>query len=159
MAFLKTGRLADMDIVVRAIPVHEARPIRHAVLRSGLPFATAIWAGDDAPDTRHFGAFSSGELTGVATLLRKAWPGAETDAAWQLRGMAVLASWQRHGIGTRLLEACITQAREEPGALLWCNARASARAFYERMRFSVDGEAFEVPEIGPHYRMIYSPEK
>jgi hypothetical protein len=36
---------------------------------------------------------------------------------------------------------------------VWCNARTPARGFYERAGFAVEGEEFELPEIGPHVLM------
>jgi hypothetical protein len=38
--------------------------------------------------------------------------------------------------------------------LAWCNARAGSFGFYERFGFRRDGEPFELPDIGPHYRMF-----
>ena len=37
--------------------------------------------------------------------------------------------------------------------MVWCNARTPARGFYERYGFVAEGEEFELPDIGPHFRM------
>src|SRR5690349_2934028 len=55
-------------IVIRAAELSEIVDLRHAVLRQGLPRAEAIFAGDDAPTSRHYGAFCDGTAVGCATL-------------------------------------------------------------------------------------------
>jgi predicted GNAT family N-acyltransferase len=38
--------------------------------------------------------------------------------------------------------------------LLWCNARTSARDFYAGLGWTVVSEAFDIPDVGPHVRMV-----
>jgi esterase/lipase/GNAT superfamily N-acetyltransferase len=152
LAFLaRFNELPTLEI--RTLSSELVRPIRHVVLRGGLPFESTIWNGDDDPDTVHFGAYVDGTITGVATLLRKPPAAAGPCTAWQLRGMAVLPEWQRKGVGSKLLEAARNHLEAQCGTLLWCNARASARGFYERAGFTVQGDSFDIPGIGAHYRM------
>ncbi len=56
------------DFEVRLITAGETLPLRHAILRAGLPRETAIFPGDEAESSRHFGAFLEGKLVGVATI-------------------------------------------------------------------------------------------
>ena len=129
-------------------------PLRHAVLRAGLPRHTAIFPGDDALTTRHFVARSEdGAIVGVATLHLNLWEG---EVAWQLRGMAIEPSHQRSGIGDALLRAAEQSALDEdsPTRLLWCNARTPAAGFYEKHGWRVMSEPFEVPTAGPHVKML-----
>jgi predicted GNAT family N-acyltransferase len=47
-------------------------------------------------------------------------------------------------------------AAEHGATRLWCNARTPAVGFYERHGWTTVGEEFDVPPIGPHYRMVRS---
>jgi GNAT superfamily N-acetyltransferase len=73
----------------------------------------------------------------------------------QLRGMAVDATAQRSGIGSALLEFAEAHLRAVGGTdYRWCNARVRAIPFYERHGWRVVSEEFEIPEVGPHQRMV-----
>ena len=80
------------------IQVRRARPeevidLRHAVLRAGLPRETAVFPGDDAPDTVHVVAVDgTGGIVGCATMLKNSW---QAEGVWQVRGMAVSPTLQR----------------------------------------------------------------
>ncbi len=141
------------DVTVRPIPLELVRSVRHPVLRPGKPFETTFWPGDEEPLTTHFGAYLKDILAGVASLYKVSPPGTILENAWQLRGMAVLKEFQHQGLGSRLLIECIAYVRQQKGRLLWCNARAHACGFYQRHGFTIEGEPFDIPEIGPHYRM------
>jgi predicted GNAT family N-acyltransferase len=39
---------------------------------------------------------------------------------------------------------------------VWCNARTPAVGLYAREGFAIEGEEFELPEIGPHVVMTRS---
>ena len=148
------------DVELRPIPAEETRQLRKRVLRPAQPVDELDYPGDEAPDTRHLGAYLDGELVGTASVYREPMPGtdapqpgADAPAAWRLRGMATLESVRRTGVGQSLLEACIAHAIANGGTHLWCNARSPARPFYQALGFQTEGEEFELPEIGPHYRM------
>ena len=138
---------------VRPIPAADTRPLRQAVLRPHQAAHETVLPGDDAPDTLHVGAFCDGQLVGVASVLRDTAPGETGMTFWWLRAMAVVPGMQRQGCGAALLEACIVYAREHGGKHLWCNARKSALEFYRKFGFETCSEEFELPQIGPHYRM------
>lgn len=44
--------------------------------------------------------------------------------------------------------------RDEPGWLVWCNARTSAIGFYEKLGWQVVSEPFDVLTAGPHVKMV-----
>ncbi len=134
---------------MRRIAAAETIAIRWPVLRPGFPRESAIFAGDDAPETQHYGAFFQDSLVGVASLFRAAF-GAESKA-WQLRGMATLPAVRGHGCGRALLRACEAAAGPD---LLWCQARTSAVAFYARHGWRVVSEEFDIPTVGPHVCMM-----
>lgn len=143
----RVGRL-----VCRRATIDEIIPVRHAVLRPGRPVETAHFAGDDHPETMHYGAFDGDECVGCVTLMSAR----RDDApARQLRGMATVDWLQGLGAGGRL----IAWAEADDGTTwanrpLWCNARLKAVPFYQRHGWVIDSDAFDIPKIGPHHRMV-----
>jgi GNAT superfamily N-acetyltransferase len=139
---------------VRSITSAEARSVRLPVLRPGLPSDTAIFDHDDDPGTRHFGVFDGARLIGVATFFAEPYSLSPRARAWRLRGMATLPDMQGRGGGRALVEAGVAVARADGAELMWCNARVSARGFYEKLGFKAVGDEFVLPVAGPHYVMV-----
>lgn len=144
---------APQSVAIRRISVNEARPLRHAILRQGKPFASTVWTGDDDESTVHFGAFDGDVLVGVASLYVARPPGETGNGFFQMRGMAVIPEWRGKGIGAALCRACLDHVRQPGGQCVWCNARAHTRGFYERLGFKATTDMFEIEGIGPHYQM------
>ena len=122
--------------------------LRWRVLRDplGMSRGTERIAADYDADTVHLGAFDAeSRLVGCASLI-------PAEDGLQLRAMAVDPTRQGGGVGAAILKAAAGIAREK-GQSLWCEARAHAVGFYERGGWTVEGDLFEVPRIGPHYRM------
>jgi SAM-dependent methyltransferase len=67
--------------------------------------------------------------------------------------MATTEQVRGQGIGAALLGRLLAHVLGRGGRRVWCNARVGARAFYERAGFIVEGEPYEIPEIGPHFLM------
>ena len=139
---------------VRVITPEETWPLRLAVLRPGRPIESAQFPGDDAPTTRHFGAFRQGHLLGIASLYLAEMPGRPGWPAFQLRGMATAPEARGMGLGRALVHASIAFACEGGVQMLWCNARSGAVAFYRKRGFEIVGGEFEIPDVGPHFRMV-----
>jgi GNAT superfamily N-acetyltransferase len=144
--------------MIRTISAAETIALRWPVLRPGFPRETAIFDGDDAATTLHFGAFDGDMLLGVASIYLvpcpekiPAQPG--VSPAFQLRGMATLPEVRGAGFGRALLDACVAAARENGAAILWCNARTSAADFYAKNGWRIVGAEFDIPTVGPHFRM------
>jgi GNAT superfamily N-acetyltransferase len=145
---------AGRRIGLRPAALEEIFPLRHAVLRAGRPPATARFPGDGDVATRHFGAFAAdtGEVLACASFERRPWQG---EAAYQLRGMATRPDVARAGIGRALLGFAVRALQAETGvSLLWCHARSTAVAFYERLGWRVVSGEFDVPDVGPHRTMV-----
>lgn len=141
-------------IEVRPISADETIAVRWPILRPGFPRESAIFDGDGAPATRHFGGFVNGRLAGVASIYRATMPEQPAIAeGWQLRGMATMPEVRGLGVGRALLRVCEDAARAEGGRLIWCNARVSAAEFYRRNGWEIVGAEFEIPTVGPHLRM------
>ena len=139
-------------IVLRRVELAELIDLRRAVLRAGMPREAAVFPGDEAPTSRHYGAFRGDELLCCATLHASAWEG---EPASQLRGMATSPAARRTGLGRRILQRIERDLREDGGPLLlWCNARVPAVAFYRAMGWTVASHEFEIPTAGPHVRMV-----
>ncbi len=145
------------SIEVRSITAAETLPLRMSVLRPNRPVEIARFPEDGFATTRHFGAFSGGNLLGIATLLRAALPEQPGELALQLRGMATAPEVRGKGFGRALLLACLAFARESDVPLLWCNARTSGVGFYRKLGFEIIGAEFQVPDVGPHFRMQVRP--
>lgn len=148
-----TGDDQIAAVAVRQISAAETIPLRHAVLRPGRPVETASFHGDDLPSTIHFGVFRNGELLCIASLFEATLPEEPGLAAIQLRGMATAAEAQRTGLGRALVLACAEFARHKRAQVLWCNARMYASGFYSKLGFNIVGNEFDIPDVGPHFRM------
>lgn len=68
--------------------------------------------------------------------------------------MATKPELQGQGIGAKVLTTCLEHAKSRGGALMWCNARTTALAFYRRHGFETVGDEFETPGVGPHFVMV-----
>ena len=140
--------------MIRAISAVETIAVRWPVLRPGFARETAVFDGDDAVGTLHFGAFDAEKLVGVASIYLAPFPvQPDVSPSFQLRGMATLPEVRGAGFGKALLDACAAAAREKGAAFLWCNARTSAADFYSKNGWRIAGEEFEIPTVGPHFRM------
>jgi GNAT superfamily N-acetyltransferase len=138
-------RLLDLSVSEELEALYD---LRWRVLREplGLGRGTERIAADFDSHTAHIGAFDTeSRLVGCATLI-------SAGNGLQLRAMAVDPARQRSGVGAAVLQAAAQIARDA-GQSLWCEARAHAVGFYERNGWAVESELFDVPTIGPHYRM------
>lgn len=153
------------EIRVQRIGAGDVLPLRRKVLRQGMPPETALFPGDDEPQTFHLGAMRGEEIVGIATFLVRPYP-LDTAASrgWQLRGMAVDPKLQSHGVGSKILETAIELLRPElhpiggDRATLWCKARKKAVEFYRRNGWIIEGEEFEIANFGWHHFMKWSPQ-
>ena len=134
------------NIQLKPVRTKDTYTVRHPVLRNGLPIESCAFDRDDDKNTLHLGSFINEELVGVLTLLPN-----ETDV--QLRGMAVLPELQGKGIGRLLVAEAEKCVRNMDMSTLWMNARLVAVPFYEACGYQKQGETFELPFGGTHYKM------
>jgi len=66
--------------------------------------------------------------------------------------IAVIASWRDKGVGSAILEALISIAREEETDSVYLNSQTQAIAFYKRFGFVPDGTVFMEANIA-HQKM------
>ena len=135
---------------IRPVTAEEVRPLRHAVLRPGQPFAETVYPGDDAGV--HLAAFDGERMVGIASLYEEDRAGGPAGGR-RLRGMATDAGVRGAGHGAALLAGCVEHVAGAGGTELWCNARLAAVGFYRRAGFEVVSDEFDVPGIGPHVVM------
>jgi GNAT superfamily N-acetyltransferase len=148
--------LVRPEFTIRPASLEEVVELRHSVLRQGLPRSAAIFPGDGAETSLHYGAFHDGQVLCCATLHMNQWEG---EPAWQLRGMATAPHARRQGLGRHVLERMeqdLRSAATRTGSplLLWCNARVPAVQFYQGLGWLVVSEQFDIPTAGPHVRMV-----
>jgi len=136
------------------VPLDEVVPLRHQVLRPGLPRETAIFAGDHDASTRHFAALIGTRVVCCASLMTSAWEG---EPAWQLRGMATAPELQGTGLGAILLRHIDSFVLAHPPRMLWCNARLAAVGFYQKSGWIVCSDQFIIEDVGPHHKMTKHP--
>lgn len=135
------------NIQLKEINTTATYAVRNPVLRNGLPIESCAYDFDDAPNTMHLGAFANDSLIGVLTLISK-------KQSVQLRGMAVLEKFQGQGVGKQLVAHAENLVRQQNNCNLWMNARLIAVPFYEACGYEKQGENFELPYGGIHYKMI-----
>jgi predicted GNAT family N-acyltransferase len=145
------------DDVVRRISTELTYDLRGKVLRPGRPEEDCQFSGDDHEATVHFGAYAGDRIVAIASLYRRNQAGLTTEDAWQLRGMATDEAVRGEGYGKLLVARCLHHAIDRDAVTVWCNARASARGFYEGLGFNLVGEKFEIPGVGHHFLMEIDP--
>ena len=138
---------ADAKIQVRAVDLETIVDLRHRILRNGLPRSTAIFTGDNDPESIHLAALAGQTLIGCATLHRK------SAKIYQLRGMAVETAHQRGGIGKALLAEAERLAAANGAESVWANCRTPAVPFYLRNGWLIVSDEFVVETAGPHFKM------
>jgi len=139
-------------IEIRRISSTETYDVRHPVLRKGMPRESCAFTGDDDEQTVHFGLFEDGLLVGIVSVFsanHENFAGKQV----QLRGMAVLESHQGKGFGKMLIREAEKHAAGSGVEFIWFNARINAVGFYQKMGYSIVGDAFDIPNIGIHYIM------
>ena len=142
------------DVVELAL--RETYALRRRVLRTGTPSDDVTFPEDARPGTFHLGVRGDdGTPIATATFCVAAtrWrPGAR---AVQLRGMAVDADAQQHGLGRRVLLTAIERARADGAEVLWANARDTALGFYERLGMEVVGDGWITADTRlPHHVVL-----
>ena len=100
-------------IQIRETDVSEILPLRHRILRLGLPESASWYPQDQTAETFHLAASVDGELVGCITVFPESW---EAEPGWRLRGMATAEAWRGKGVGTAMLREA--QRRVVAGAVL-----------------------------------------
>lgn len=145
---------ANESFTIKEITAQKTYTVRHPILREGKPIDSCHFDGDNLPTTFHLGYFIQDQLVGVVTLLEKRHATIISEKAFQLRGMAVLASFQKRGIGDVLVKKAEAMIQKRGGTFVWMNAREIAVRFYEKLGYQKHDTPFTIPKIGLHFVMI-----
>jgi GNAT superfamily N-acetyltransferase len=139
--------------MIREISALETYAVRQPVLRPGKPAESCLFEGDSSPSTKHFGFYDGEKLVGIVSLFESVVRSFQEKNQFQIRGMAVLASHQKKGIGEQLMQHIESELRKERPVFLWFNARESAVGFYRKLGYETVGNPFDIGDIGTHYIM------
>ncbi|WP_370214973.1 GNAT family N-acetyltransferase [Mesoflavibacter profundi] len=146
-------KIENPDIEIKQITALQTYPVRHPVLRTGRPIEDCKLTFDDHQDTFHLGLYFKNKLSGVVSLMKLNNEKFEEQNQYRLRGMGVLEEFQGYGFGRSLVETAQTIVKQKGAKLLWFDARLIAVGFYKKLGFTIIGDQFEVPKVGPHYVM------
>lgn len=137
-----------LEITHLSLDYWQAVELRQQLLRE--PLGRTLTVAEvlaETPPQRHFVVKLASRVIGCASVV-------PCESHVILRQVAIVPALQGSGLGTRLMQwiesALLSSA---PPTLLQLHARATARAFYEKLGYRVVGEAFE--EVGlTHFLMV-----
>ncbi|HEY7319275.1 MAG TPA: GNAT family N-acetyltransferase [Candidatus Binatia bacterium] len=104
----------------------------------------------DQDDKRavHFLAIATGKAVGTARVVLR-------HGNAKIGRMAVLKSFRRRGIGTKLLKRAVAFAKRHRAGQIYLHAQVQAISFYEAMGFRCVGRVFNEAGI-PHRKMLFA---
>ena len=147
-----------VNLSIQNITAEDTLPIRQRMLRRGYPLSDCHFDKDLAPSTRHWGAYANEELVGILSAMENPLEIYPEQMAFQFRGIAVIESYQRNGIASKLLIAGEKQLQNEFNPqVFWLNARIHAQQLYLHLNYQSVGAIFEIPTVGPHLRYTKHP--
>lgn len=140
----------------KLISSKQTYPLRYSVLWSHKNSLNECGLDvDDMEGTFHVGAFKKKELVSIGTFLIQRNEKFKEEQQYRLRAMATSPVVRGENFGKKVIEFAIQELRNRKVDLLWCDAREIALGFYEKMGFTVVGDFYDVPQIGPHKLMYY----
>ena len=143
-----------MDIKV--VAAKDIRPLRNLVLRPNLPIETTYYDLDNDIGTFHLASIMDNTIISIGTFYPENDIELQTKNGYRLRGMATHPKFRRKSAATKLMKESFVLLKEKKCDVLWCNARLVAVEFYKSLGFKITGEIFDIPSIGPHYKMYKS---
>ena len=143
-----------MDIKV--VAAKDIRPLRNLVLRPNLPIETTYYDLDNDIETFHLASIMDNTIISIGTFYPENDIELQTKDGYRLRGMATHPKFRRKSAATKLMKESFVLLKEKKCDVLWCNARLVAVEFYKSLGFKITGKIFDIPSIGPHYKMYKS---
>lgn len=125
------------------IEAEDTYPLRHKILRPGEPLETCWFDGDFAEETFHLGIYDQSLLVCIGSFYQHSHHTIHSVKSYQLRGMVTEPAYQKRGFGREIIQAAKVILKEQSAELLWCNARLSARFYYQKLGFQEYGEVFQ----------------
>ena len=141
---------------VKKVNAKDIRPLRNLVLRPNLPIETTYYDLDDDIETFHLASMMDSTIISIGTFYPENDIELQTKNGYRLRGMATHPKFRRKSAATKLMKESFVLLKEKKCDILWCNARLVAVEFYKSLGFKITGKIFDIPSIGPHYKMYKS---
>ncbi|KZK87037.1 Acetyltransferase (GNAT) family protein [Pseudovibrio sp. Ad13] len=126
--------MRELEISFRSIPATLTYKLRQQVLWPDSPIERVMVPEDH--QALHIGAFEEENLIGVGSFFFDL-------PSVRLRKLAVLPEKQGRGIGSSLIRFAANQPDLQKVDNIWCDARADAVSFYQRLGFKFEGDAFQ----------------
>ena len=102
------------------------------------------------------GIYLENNIIGVCSFFNNSHDTLSDKNQYQLRGMAILKSHQKKGLGKKLIRFGEHLLQQKNVDLVWCNAREIAINFYKNNDYSIINKPFNIADIGLHYMMYKS---
>lgn len=129
------------------------RALRQRILRPHQTVEELAHPKETLRETGAFAAATDGEIVGTALVFPEHRADTLAKQPWRLVALAVDPVHRRTGVGTRLIERCVTHVQRAGGDELWCHARTGAIPFYEVAGFATTGPEWHEEHTGPHVLM------
>lgn len=139
---------------VRKIKPELTYKLRHKVLRPHQSIEDCKYDTDQEAGAFHVGAYYQDRLISIASFCIEKNPDFSIERQYRLRGMATLEEFRTLGAGRSLVAYAENLIKEQGIELLWCKARTSVQEYYHKLGFTIHGEVFDYPPIGPHIVMF-----
>jgi GNAT superfamily N-acetyltransferase len=139
--------MTELDI--RPVEMETALRLRMQLSEPPRSREAAMSVGDTAPAAIHLGAFLEDRLVGVGSVGPEPVPVLSRRDAWRLRGLIVLPSEQRKGIGRELVRALLARIDRQFSAMAWCYAKPKLISYYGGCGMRPTGYTYEHPVGGP----------
>ena len=143
--------MVNTDFIIRtattAAELQACFDLRWQVLRAPWQQPRGSEQDDKETNAFHVMALINNTVVGVGRVHRTA------NQQTQIRYMAVLSDFQHCGIGTALLLALETKAREWQAKTILLNARENARGFYQLHHYQITGPAPTLFDSIDHVKM------
>lgn len=122
------------EYVIDKVPLDLVWQIRQRVMYPDASLAAVQLPEDE--DGQHLGIWINEKPVSIVSLFRD-------GDRFQFRKFATETDQQGKGYGSLLLQHIVQLVTEQHAAVLWCNARVPATAFYARFGFSMTGEPWQ----------------
>lgn len=130
--------MQSSDFRVQVITPEQTYALRHQVLWPNRPVDYVKL--DEDFEGLHYGVITSDQVIGVISIF-------QDGLHYRFRKFAIHPDYQGKGLGSLLLTRVIEDLRIRGVCWLWCDARVTAIAFYERFGMQPEGSVFFKGEI------------
>lgn len=137
------------------LPV-QTYPLRHQVLWPHIKLEQdCIITIDHRKEAIHLGVFIDDQLVSICSLFEMKNEKFSHKKQYRLRAMATHPEYRGQNAGRTLVEFAIKILQEKKYDILWCDAREVALGFYSKIGFRIEGDWYNVPNVGRHKTMFF----